>query len=94
VWHNKIVPFNTNSKTKPEIVTELITAFSQNRIKIIENRDLISELEDFEYQIVKETGRVRYQARSNHDDCVMSLCIAWRNYQRRYTIDGVPLRII
>jgi hypothetical protein len=93
-WNEKIVPFNTNSKTKPMIITDLITSFSQSIIKIIENKDLIGELEDFDYSINRESGKIRYAARSGHDDTVIALAIAWYNFKRRYTTDGVPLHIL
>jgi hypothetical protein len=93
-WHNKIVPFNTNSNSKPRIITQLITAFSQNTIEIIENKDLILELNDFDYFINKETGKIKYAARSGHDDTVMATAIAWDNYLKRNTVEQVPIAFI
>jgi phage FluMu gp28-like protein len=93
-WHNKITPFNTNSSTKPRIITQLITAFSQQTIQIIDNSDLILELNDFDYFINKETGRIKYAARSGHDDCVMALAIAWENYLKRNTALQVPIAFL
>lgn len=93
-WNEKIVAFNTNSKTKPKIITNLITAFSQMKIQIIDNKDLIFELSDFDYFISKETGNIKYASRSGHDDCVLSLSIAWENYLMRYTVENVPLHFL
>lgn len=81
---NNIVPFNTNQKTKPEMINNLIYAFNMKEIKLFMDEYLRIELEAF---IFKESGgRIKFQAESGfHDDIVMSLAIArecWLKFGR------------
>jgi len=76
IHFNKIELFNTTASSKPEIINNLIAAFSLKTIKIIDDEELKNELESFEEKY-GPTGRVTFSAPSGlHDDCVMSLAIA------------------
>lgn len=69
-------PFSTTSKSKPEIINNLIDAFSSKTIKCVNDEVLKSELETFEMKITG-SGNVRYAASDGfHDDHVLSLAIA------------------
>ena len=55
-------------------------------IGIPDNPILIAELEAYERKVSAMTGRSSYSAPEGmHDDCVMSLALAWREVMR-----GVP----
>ena len=89
-WDDKVSGFNTTQKSKSDIISNLIKAFSLKQIKFAENPNLIEELNDFGYTI-NETGGVKYAAISGHDDCVMSLAIGWFCYNRRHSINTIPM---
>jgi hypothetical protein len=70
-----IIEFNTNSKTKPEIINDLIHAFNMRSFNIIKNEYLRIELEAFIFK-QNDIGNIKFMADSGfHDDCVMSLAI-------------------
>ena len=72
-----IVPFTTTSATKQAIIQSLQSAFENGSIFILNNPVLIGELLSFE-STRAPSGSFRYSAPSGmHDDCVMSLAIAW-----------------
>ena len=67
---------NTNSKTKPEMINNLIHLFNMKELKLIKDEYLRIELEAF---IFKQNGNsnIKFMADNGfHDDCVMSLAIA------------------
>jgi hypothetical protein len=74
--------FNTNSKTKPEMINKLIHLFNTKGFKIIKDEYLRIELEAFIFK-QNVNGNIKFMAESGfHDDCVMSLAIArwcWEN---------------
>lgn len=70
--------FNTTSKSKPEIIHDLIAAFSSKSIRVPDDEVYKSELEIFT-MTVSPTGSVKFAAPDGfHDDIPMSLAIAWR----------------
>lgn len=70
--------FNTTAKSKPEIIHDLIAAFSSKKIRIPNDETYTSELEIFT-MTVGTTGSVKFAAPNGfHDDIPMSLAIAWR----------------
>ncbi len=82
--------FYTSNKSKREIIEALQVAFEQANIKIFDDPVLIEELESFECSVTTQ-GNIRYHApegESNHDDCVMSLALAWNEI--RYDL-GISL---
>ena len=85
----KTEPFNTTSSSKQQIIESLILAFNQETIKV-PSRELFAplrfELEIFQYHYSPQARTVRYEAPSpHHDDCVMSLAIAWRAKEQMKT---------
>jgi len=72
-----IIPFMTTSSTKQIIIQNLQAAFENGQIGIINNPVLIGELLSFESKR-NASGSFSYSAPAGmHDDCVMSLAIAW-----------------
>lgn len=73
----KIHPFITTSKSKQEIVENLIVQFEQKEIGIIGNDWQIGELQSFGYEYNIKTRQIKYSAPVGlHDDYVMSRAIA------------------
>ena len=75
----KLIPFHTTSKTKPDIIRNLIKLFEDKKIKIPKNDDLVKELYDFKSKRNAITGNLQFSnTEGRHDDMVMSLAIcAW-----------------
>jgi phage terminase large subunit-like protein len=77
-----IIPFTTTSATKQAIITKLQAAFEHGEIHIVNNPVLIGELLSFESKR-SPSGSFTYSAPEGmHDDCVMSLAIAWNSTGR------------
>ena len=72
-----IIPFTTTSATKQTIITALQSAFEHGDIGIYNDPVLIGELLSFESKR-NTSGSFSYSAPDGmHDDCVMSLALAW-----------------
>lgn len=72
-----IQPFTTTNATKQAAITSLQSAFEHSEIAIINNPVLVGELLSFESSR-NASGSFSYSAPAGmHDDCVMSLAIAW-----------------
>lgn len=72
-----VVGFYTDSITKQIAIDSLALAFEQGTIRIINDQTLINELQAFSGEKLP-SGRIRYSAPPGmHDDCVMSLALAW-----------------
>jgi len=72
-----IVPFTTTSATKQAIIQSLQSAFENGLIRVLDEPVLIGELLSFESKR-NASGSFSYSAPDGmHDDCVMSLAIAW-----------------
>lgn len=77
---NNLESWSTDGKSKPRIINNLTVAFEQSKIKIPTKKlfDVLEmELDDYAYIYNPKTGNVKYGGRNLHDDCVMSLAIAW-----------------
>lgn len=71
-----IEDFNTNQKSKSEIINRLIHLFNMKEMKLIKDEYFRIELEAFIFK-QNDTGHIKFMAdRGFHDDCVMSLAIA------------------
>lgn len=69
--------FNTTGKSKEEIINNLIAAFNEKRISILNEDWLIKEFEAFVYKIT-DVGKLKFEASSGfNDDGVMSTAICW-----------------
>lgn len=89
---SNIQDFNTNAKTKPEIINRLIHLFNTKNIKLIKDEYLRIELEAFLFKQTS-TGTIQFMADSGFsDDVVMSLAIAIYCYENK-NIDAKSFRI-
>jgi len=80
-----IVPFTTTSATKQSIIQNLQSAFENGQIRVLNEPVLVGELLSFEAKR-NASGSFAYSAPDGmHDDCVMSLAIAWSGMQERVT---------
>jgi hypothetical protein len=71
------VPFTKTSATKQGIIQNLQAAFQNGQILVLDEPVLIGELLSFESKR-NASGGFSYSAPDGmHDDCVMSLAIAW-----------------
>lgn len=67
---------NTNGPMKRTIIDNLRLAFEQGTVSIPNDEVLISELEDYEYEVLP-SGALRYSAPDGkHDDTVIALALA------------------
>ena len=72
-----IVPFTTTSATKQAIIQNLQAAFENGQILVLNDQILVGELLSFESKR-NASGGFSYSAPDGmHDDCVLSLAIAW-----------------
>jgi phage FluMu gp28-like protein len=72
----KMLPFNTTSQTKPEIIRNLIKLFEDKKILIPNSDELVKELYDFRGKRNAITGNMQFSnTDGKHDDMVMSLAI-------------------
>jgi phage FluMu gp28-like protein len=77
-----VIPFVTTNATKAAAIQALALAFERGSISIPNDPVLIGELQAFEGKALP-TGLMRYAAPAGlHDDCVMSLAMAWAGLVR------------
>jgi hypothetical protein len=70
--------FATTAATKPPLIEALVVAIEKREISYPALPELIGELESYEVSTNHVTGRPTYSAPEGmHDDCVMSLALAW-----------------
>lgn len=80
---SNIEDFNTNGKTKPEIINRLIHLFNMKEFKLVQDDYLRIELEAFIFK-QNNNGNLKFMADNGfHDDCVMSLAIARWCYENK-----------
>lgn len=73
----KMIPFLTTTKSKPEMVKNLVKLFEDREITIPLNDALTKELYDFKSKRNPITGNLQFSnTEGKHDDMVMSLAIA------------------
>lgn len=78
---NNVAAFNTTSKSKAEIIEDLIYSFNMINFKAIDDVDLRIELEGF-IGSQDTAASIKYMAQSGiHDDRVLSLAIARHCYK-------------
>ena len=77
-----VQPFTTTNATKAQAIDALSLAFERSEIRIINDPVLINELQAYEMQRLP-SGLLKYSAPDGlHDDCVMSLALAWHGLSR------------
>ena len=70
--------FTTTSSSKPPLIESLALAIERGEIALQNEPVLIGELQAYTMALNKYTGRPTYSAPEGmHDDCVMSLALAW-----------------
>lgn len=85
-----IVPFTTTSATKQSIIQSLQSAFENAQIRVLNEPVLVGELLSFEAKR-NASGSFSYSAPDGmHDDCVMSLAIAWSGMQEKVSVIKNP----
>lgn len=86
----KIQGFQTTASTKQPLIDALALAIENQQIGLVDNPVLINELQSYEMERTP-SGNWRYSAPDGgHDDCVISLALAWyaTNSRRSYAIEG------
>lgn len=74
--------FNTTNASKDDAINALALAFERRDLRILNHPALIAELEAYELETLP-SGAIRYGAPDGmHDDCVMSLALAWTRARR------------
>jgi len=77
--YKKIFGFNTNSKSKGEIIDDLCVVFANEEINLIDDKYLLSEFFAFTYNYNIKTRNITYSAPSGlFDDIVLSTAIAFK----------------
>lgn len=77
---NLIEPFVTTSKSKQDIIEQLVVATQSKEVKYLDESWLLKELDLFTYEYNPKTKSVRYSAPNGfHDDGVMSTAIAYHS---------------
>lgn len=87
-WQDQSLPgqlneWTTTNQSKANIVEKLISDFNSKNISIPDSKVLLQELTNFEATYSKGSRSIIYQARTGHDDTVMSLAIC--NYQAHHS---------
>lgn len=84
----RVRPFTTTNASKANAVEDLALAFERKQITLLDMPVLIDELEAFE-STTTQSGMTRYSAPAGmHDDCVMSLALAWHGMGRSSSAVG------
>ncbi|MCH8289361.1 MAG: hypothetical protein IID12_09700 [Candidatus Marinimicrobia bacterium] len=82
----RVLPYRFTNKSKRELIMNLSLGFDKRVITFPENIELITELEKFGYQI-SPNGNVIYAATAGfHEDCVISLALAFWQLQHRWSV--------
>ena len=75
-----IIPFVTTSKSKQDIIEQLVVANQNKEVKVLDKDWLLKELDLFTYEYNPKTKSVRYSAPNGfHDDSVMATAIAYHS---------------
>ena len=91
-----IQPFITNADTKQNMIEDLIMGINENKLELPTpdlNADLYKELSVFTYEYSPKSRKVKYGAPSNfHDDCVISLSLAFQSLKRKVNAGKYVIR--
>ena len=73
-------PFTTGGANKQTLIEDLILAFEQEQIRILDDQIQAGELKEMEATRLP-SGIIRYAApEGSHDDTVMALALAWKGF--------------
>ena len=82
----RVLPYRFTNRSKQELIMNLSLGFDKRVITFPENSELLTELEKFGYQI-SPNGNVIYAGTASfHDDCVISLALAFWQLQHRWSV--------
>lgn len=82
ITHHEFIEIFSSNTSKQEYIEELIVAFQNKEITILNLKDLKKELGKFVMEFSPKTRlRVYKGLGSSHDDTVISLALAWKCYQ-------------
>lgn len=82
-----VTRFQTGQNNKQEIIEALQNGIEKRELTILDDKVLIGELQAFE-AVRLPSGRLKYSAPEGyHDDCVMSLALAWSS--ARYGVTDI-----
>jgi len=83
--------FKFTSESKKQLISSLMIAFEQSKIRILDDAVQLNELDIFEYTI-GSSGIVHYSAPEGyHDDCVIALALA--NWARENSFTPMIWRV-
>lgn len=83
--------FNTNGKTKPELINQLIAVFGNKEIKLLNDEIVKEEFKAYGYKL-STSGKLTFQAAPGyHDDIVMATAIAWEA-KKKYAVYNLVIR--
>ena len=87
--YSKVSPFVTTNQSKQQIIEDLIYGLNTHQL-LLPSKELFyplyGELKSFTYKYSPSTRKVIYGGVSgSHDDCVMSLAIAYNTYKSKKT---------
>lgn len=81
-----IIGVQFTNASKANMVESLALAFESGDIEILNDATLIAELQSYEMERLS-SGLMRYNAPpGGHDDCVMSLALAWHGVSNQVSI--------
>lgn len=84
----RVRAFTTTNASKAEAIDALALAFERQALRIVNDAGLIGELEAYESERTP-SGLIRYSAPDGmHDDCVMSLALAYSGVGRTSSAVG------
>ncbi len=85
-----VLPFQTTNASKAEAIEGLALAFERAELKILPDPVLTGELLSYQAERLP-SGLLRYGAPEGlHDDCVMSLALAWYGARRPMRVEYGP----
>ena len=82
----RVVPYRFTNESKQKLIINLSIGIEKKSVTFPHETDLITELEKFGYQLTPH-GNITYGAASGfHDDCVISLALAFWQLSHRWSI--------
>ncbi len=83
-------PFLTTASSKPPLIESLALAIERGELALQDEPVMVGELQAYTMTLNKVTGRPTYSAPEGlHDDCVMSLALAWHGVNQPRGVDLV-----
>jgi hypothetical protein len=91
-----VQPFVTSSESKQNMVEDLIMALNESKLRLPSpelNPELYREMSAFTYVYSLRTRKISYGAPpSFHDDCVISLCLAFQSLKKKINYGSYVIR--